>query len=84
MICFMFGLNAILYSDDDIRARFNLGKIANSNKILYDMPKSLYSFLITIVINYGLGLILTIPEETEAYLMKTLKTQNRLLIPKIQ
>ena len=84
MICFMFGLNAILYSDQDIRNRFNLNKIPDSNKILYDMPKSLYSFVITIGINFGLGLIFTIPNETEEYLMKTLRTKNKILIPKIQ
>ena len=84
MICFMFGLNAILYSDQDIRSRYQLSKIADSNKLLFDMPKSLYSFIITIGINFGLGLIITVQEDIEEYLMKTLRTKNKLLIPKIQ
>lgn len=84
MISFMFGLNAILYSDNDMRSRANLEIISDKNLILYDLPKSLYSYLITLSLTWLMSFIIWLPKHTEEYLAKAIKTKNTLIIPTIQ
>ena len=84
MILFMFGLNAILYSDNEIRSRANLATISEKNLILYDLPKSMYCYLITLGLTWIMSFIIWLPTHVEEYLAKAIKTKNTLIIPSIQ
>jgi len=48
------------------------------------MPKSTFGFLICLVLTILLNLILIIPEHTEQFLSKAIKTKNNLIIPGMQ
>ena len=82
MVTFMFGLNAILYSDNDIRQRAQLAAI--KQEFYSDIPKSLYSYLICLCMTYLLSFIIWKPNHLEELLMKAIKTKNTLIIPGIQ
>ena len=83
MTTFMFALNAVLYTDNDIRVRAKLALIKEENEMLHDMPKSFYSYLITLVLTYLMAFILWIPKPIEEFLQKTIKTKNMLIIPSL-
>ncbi len=84
MVSCIFGMNAILYTDDSIEEKYRLDHIPNSNQILYSIPKSFYAFLITLVVNFLICLIIYIPDRVEEKLMKAIRTKNKLIIPYMQ
>ncbi len=82
----MFGLNAILYSDDEIERRMGTTSSSSPNSttessIAQDLPKSSLSFVITLGMNLLLGLIILIPKAYECDIMRAFKTKNILIIP---
>ncbi len=90
----MFGLNAILYSDDEIEKRVNSIRGTSSastdasaanvgSSILKDLQKSCISFAITLGMNFTLGLLLIIPKKYEQDMMKAFQTKDKLILPGI-
>jgi len=94
----MFALNAMLYTDDDIQSRkvdlnleptstdtanVTISGSANIDSFIKDLPKSIFSCIISMVLNYLIGLLLIIPKLTESAINSALVTINPLIIPVI-
>ncbi len=83
----IFGLNAIFYKDDDIRARAHLDSNPNSSywvKLMQTIPKSLTAMVTIMAFNFLIGYIITIPSKIKEKIIRALRTRNKILIPYMQ
>ncbi len=83
----MFGLNAIFYKDDDIRARANLDSNPNASywvKLIQTLPKSLTTMATIMTFNFFIGYIITIPSTIKDKIVRALRTRNKIIIPYMQ